>query len=337
MLPGRNLFSGLRNRPIWTPADFDSSLIVWLNAGRSTHTLGVTPRAYGTTPPVLTFAGTRTGGVYPYIQCDGAGALGVWTYKVSYDDGATFPHTGILSSGSATALPGIGSAITVAAAAGNAVTNNIWKPCVDTVNDLSGNSNHGSKSVVTKQPLIRPGAFNGLVTWDHESGGAGKGLDTPSLTLGTFTLFEVLKMTAGANTYISVHNNDVGTHSMYDGIGPSLRVVRAGVTSGKNVSAAWISSGSPLISVCQTFGGTHATHLAYKNGVLQSTTNTAANDPGTSTVAGALHIGHWQDETSSSVVFPGLKREVVVLNRQVTDAEAMLLHQWAKYDSLLTS
>lgn len=328
--PGSSHWTQWSNRRPWTPLEFGSSLVVWINASRSAITLGGTPRAYGTTPPAVTYTGTLTGGVTPYLQIDLLGARGTATFKVSYDDGSTFPHTGILTAATVT-LPGIGSAITANFPVGTYATNNIYKACVDTASDLSGSSNAGTKTDVTKQVLYRTAAFNGRPAFDWETGGAGKGLDTPSISLGAFSIFVVEQMTA-TNVYVAIHSSD-SAHQFYDGTSQTSKIVRSSVTSQKSLTAGWISTGSPLLSILQTYGGAHATHLLYKNGVDQNASSVVANDPGTSAQAGVLHIGHWQTESSAAVVFQGLQREIIVLNRAVTAAEAARLHQWAKQDS----
>lgn len=306
-------------------AIFGSSLLVesWLDRG---VTLGTVPRAQGTSPPVLTYGGVRTGGVFPYIQCDGAGALGVWTYKVSYNDGASFPYTGILSSGTPTALPGPGGAITVSAAAGDASTDNIWQPIAAQVDDISGNANHASESTAANRPLLRAAAFNGKPALDFGVGTT-FGLTTPNVSYGPHTILIALRGDASSG-YACTHGTVGGASYDYifcQNTAGSL-IFRSGLGTGRNVSATWLSDGARR-TVVRSFNGTVATHLLYRNGVADTTSSSVVNnDPGTDALSGPFRIGYDHAKAGS---FRGLICGWAVLNRACTAAEAAFLHTYA--------
>ncbi len=313
-----------RNSRIWQPAYLGNVVAEsWADEGVTQHTV---PRGQGTTPPVLTYSGAGLvgGRVVPYIQCDGAGALGVWTYKVSYDDGATFPHTGVLSSGSATPLPGVGSAISVAAAAGNAATNNIWESLAAKVNDRNG-TNHATQAEAANMPIVRAKGFNGRPALDWgSSGSAGKKLDLPSISLGAFSLFLVLRGDASSGHPL-VHNVDAGANGMYMyGTHPCDRIERGGVVTAKDASP-WLQDGVRK-TACITYNGTHASNLFYVNGAAVSTLDVATGDPGTAAAVGAVYIGAQQAGISP---FRGVFAGWIIANRAFSASEVAALHRYA--------
>lgn len=282
----------------WLPRDLGCILVEsWLDNGA---TIGDTPRSQGTTPPVLTLSaspgGSLTSTVFPYVQVDGAGARGTATFKVSYDDGATFPHTGIQTAATNT-LPGIGAHITANWAAGTYATNNIYEPLAAQVVDVSGKSNHGSEATAANRFILRAVGFNGKPCLD--SGAASTlGLQTPTISIGVGFYFIVVQGNASTQ-YVLLHGADnAPSHSyIWGSTGNSLQNIRSNVLSAKNVSANWIRDGVRK-TVCMAFNGTHASNLGYVDGVQVSTTDTAAtNDPGVGVVTSPLYIGYSQNKT----------------------------------------
>ncbi len=314
---------------VWTPSrDLPGTILeCWADDSITLHT---TPRSQGTSPPVLTFGGTLTGNVFPYIQCDAAGALGVWTYKVSYNDGATFPHTGILSSGSPTALPGIGSAITVSAAAGNAATNNIWQPLATAARDVTGLGNHPAEATAANCTIARAVAFNGRPCFDFGTAGT-FGFTTPSVTIGPFSVFIVARGDASSG-YAFVTGTDVAANGGYL-VGTDVGATRtsyvsrsSSASSRKDGVTSFMRDGTRR-TYAQTFDGTHAGHKLYRNGVdISAATGVESADPGTGTFSAALRIGYSQVKATG---FRGLMPGFVVANRAWTAAEVAQLHQYA--------
>lgn len=318
-----------QKRRAWLPRDLGGNVCEsWADQG---VTLGTIPRSQGTSPPVLTFSGTLTGTAFPYVQIDstaGGTALGQATYKVSYDDGATFPHTGIVTSGTPTALPSVGSAILASFAAGPFNTNNIYQPLVAQASDLSGQSTHGTEATAANRMIARAVAFNGRPAFDCGTAGT-FGLTTPSVSLGAYSVFILLRGDAGS-TWTFVHNaiaNGVGSEIFDRSTFNVSLVPPAGVgsKSAKNITTTWLSDGVRR-SVAVTFNGTHATHLAYRNAVLDTTADATAHDPGTATRSGALYFGYPPAKSSGH---QGLIAGWVVGNRAWTAAEVARLHAYA--------
>lgn len=118
---------------------------------------GSTLLASGTTPPVLTFTGTISGAYVPVrVECTLLGALGVWTGRVSYDGGSTFPQT--FTSAATVACTGAGAGLTLNIAAGAAVVDNAWKATCSQVDDYSGAALHAVQATAGRQPVVTIGA-----------------------------------------------------------------------------------------------------------------------------------------------------------------------------------
>lgn len=327
MIPPR-WYSGMRGRPIWTPAEFGSSLILWMNLSRAA-TLGATLRATGTTPPVLTI----TGGTTPYefyIRCPTTGGTrGTWLLDWSIDGGATLVQTGVTSAATV-ALGSTGWTLNIAA--GTAATNNVWQATVETPGDVSGLANHPTMATAANQALYRATACNGRPCLDFETGANGRGYITPSISFGAHAIMGVVRSDSGSRMLLERRlNTDVDF--LYN-ISPSSFIDRANVISGKNVNAGpWLDDGV-VRTFARSFNGTHATHLLYRNGVLDTTTNTIASaDPGTGLLNLPMSIGRPVSGTTDP--FKGLYRELVVINRAATPVEVALYQNWARYDSLL--
>lgn len=322
---GRVAASGRFLRQGWTPSLLGNIVAEsWLDGG---VTMGGTPRSQGTSPPILTYTGTLTDGVWPYVQIDsvaGGTGLGQATFKVSYDDGATFPHTGILTDASV-AMPGVGSAITANWPAGPYNVNNIYQPLCSQVNDVNG-INHSSESIAANQPILRSVAFNGKQTLDFGVGTT-FGLSTPSVTIGLFSVFIIGRGDA-LNGYGFVTGTDVAANGGYllGGNNRSSYISRSSVASSRVVSATWMRT-SQRLSFCQTFDGTHGGHRLYQNGVdVSAGSGPETSNPGTGTFSASLRIGYPQTKTSS---WRGLISGWIVFSRALTSVEVEKLQQYA--------
>jgi hypothetical protein len=312
-------------RRLWLPRDLGLMVESWLDNGA---TLGDTPRAQGTTPPVLNLSaspgGSLTSTVFPYVQIDGAGARGAATFKVSYDDGATFPHTGIQTAATNT-LPGVGAHITANWAAGTYATNNIYEPLAAQVADVTGKGLHAAEATAANRMILRAVGFNGRPCLD--SGVASTlGLQTAAFSLGVGFLFIVMQGSASTQQ-VMLHGPDTSSHtSIWGTTNNSVQATRAAVSSAKNVSVGWLQDGARK-TVCLGFDGTHASLKVWVNGAAVSLTDTALiSNPGTVAVSGALQIGYRQTKTN------GLRGKVagwVCGARYPTDADVAMLHAYA--------
>lgn len=297
----------------------------WIEDGA---TLGDTPRSQGTTPPVLTYSasvgGSLTGNVFPYVQIDGAGARGTATFKVSYDDGATFPHTGILTAATNT-LPGIGAHITANWAVGTYATNNIYQPLCAAVADATGLGNNAVQATASRMPILRMVAFNGKRCLDYGTGTT-FALEIANVTLpGDWSYFSILQGNASSG-YIATHVTD-GSSYVFSRNNAAGSVIRVAGASQWNVTstANWCADGVRR-TMAMTSDGTHAGHALWRNGVAEALTNLSAGNPGTATANGTFFIGNRQLFDSS---FRGLKAGWVIGSRCWSAQENLFLHNYA--------
>jgi hypothetical protein len=313
-------------RRIWMPRDLGLVVESWCDDGL---TLGDTPRASGTTPPVLTLSaspgGSLTGKVFPYIQIDGAGTRGTATFKVSYDDGATFPHTGIVTAAT-NVLPGIGAHITANWAAGTYATNNIYEPlCAAGPPDVSGHGAVAVQATAANQLPARMVAFNGKPCLDWGLGVAGRVMATPNVSVGAFFWFAVLRGDASSGHPL-LHNVDAGANGAYIfRTAPGSRVERNGSGSTKSATGAWTADGVRK-TIAGSYDGTHAGHLLWVNGVQVATTDHVIANPGTATATGPLRLGGQQ---AGNFNFRGLLAGWVMGTRPPTAVEMLRLHNYA--------
>jgi hypothetical protein len=118
---------------------------------------GTTLRATGTTPPAITFTGTRVGRPCPItIKCPTTGgARGTWIGKVYYDGGTNAAET--FTSAATVALTGRGYGLVLNIPTGNAATDNVWKATIGTWQDQSGHGKNFGQSTASAQLAITVG------------------------------------------------------------------------------------------------------------------------------------------------------------------------------------
>lgn len=312
---------------VWTPHQLDG--LIAMSFADDGVTLHDTPRSQGTTPPVLTLSaspgGSLTSTVFPYVQIDGAGTRGTATFKVSYDDGATFPHTGIQTAATNT-LPGIGAHITANWAAGTYATNNIYQPLATQLGDLTGNGRNAVQATAAACAIARAVGFNGKPCLDFGSGTT-FGYAISNITLGPYTLFAIVRGDASSE-YLAVHITDASTNGSYTycQLANASSIARGSVVSQRRVNATWLADGTRR-SVGISFDGTHAGHVIYRNGVAEVPVDgPATSDPGTGTVNGTLHIGRSQAGGNG---FRGRIAGWAIFNRSCTATEHSFLHNYA--------
>lgn len=191
-------------------------------------------------------------------------------------------------------------------------------------NDQSGNNNHAvglaNISYVLNALTGKPMA---------KSVGVGK-LDVANITLGAFTLAMLVSGTAGGSMgYLAVHNSDSGSVDgsyFYGQTGATSFVRRSGSSRTLNVSSDWLASKQLTRLAIQKYG---AEHRLFRNGVSMASSGTV--DAGS--VTATLYLMNSQ---SSSSAFNNLLGEVVLYNRELSDAEIAQLsgyfHQgWSTY------
>jgi phage gp36-like protein len=93
----------------------------------------------GTLPPTITLSGAPSGTISFVVQCLTAGALGTWSGQWSADGGATWTA---FTSAASVVLGSTG--VTVAIAAGNASTDNVWTSSTPTLSITIETSRDGN-------------------------------------------------------------------------------------------------------------------------------------------------------------------------------------------------
>lgn len=316
------------SRRQWQPRDLNAEVLE-LRADRDV-TLGTTPRAAGTTPPVLTWSGVLTPAQELCVQIDLLGARGTSTFKWSEDGCSTFKATGIVTAATNDLATTQGT-VTLAWPVGTYATDNVYRATVASVVDQTNLGNTAAEATASRQLLYRATGFNGRPAFDWGTGGSSRGLSVTSLTLGAHTIFILGRGDANAE-YAAVHITDASTNGSYTYCfaGFSTLIARGSVVSSFNVTGAnaWFSDGTRR-SVAIAFDGTHAGHILYRDAVAVTPTGGSGSDPGTGTVAGGFFIG--RSGTLASV-FRGVQTTVRVFSRALTAAEVARVHA---YDTTL--
>jgi hypothetical protein len=314
MLRGSSHWAGWARRKLWTPEEFGSSLISWWNTRLSTLTLGGTPLASGAAPPVVTYTGTLTGPVVPYLQIDGAGARGVATFKVSYDDGATFPHTGILTAASV-ALPGVGSAITANFATGtDYATDNVYQSVCESLTDLSASANHASQGTAAQRPLVRANSGRRILRSDGVN--------------DSLRLAQNVSITVGSIVFVG---NKISGTSYRTGVSLARMFLATSLSAGEwgGYADADIVSGATLDATPK-----HLTQVVRAANDIDLYTNAASkvtrtNGTGFPSRGASDLLGQGVSTQITNSDF----YEALIFDRALTEAEVIQLYNWARYDS----
>lgn len=299
-------------------------VILWLRADMGI-TLGGTLKAQGTSAPAWTLSGTSTTQVAPHFAIDsvaGGTALGQATYKWSMDGGSTYVATGVTTATGPTALGTTG--LLVAQAVGPYNIDNTWDATVSAWADQSGNANHATQAIASRQPVFSLSGFNGFSCLDYGSVGSGLGLATPSVTFGVHTLMAAVRGDANSGTIIEAAN-DAGNASLFCGSNGST-VSRGGLASIRNPGGSWVRD-AVRRTVGRTYGGTHAKHLVYVQGVDAAAPENPSftNDGGTTPAAGVIRIGGLG--ATFTTCLRGVLREVIVLGDNAPPSVMLSLHR----------
>jgi len=300
-----------RSSPLFYKSQYD--LRFWGRTNRGI-TLDPTLRATGTTPPVATISaaagGSLTCQVGLHVEIDNVGAgtgLGQATYKWSSNNGTSYVATGVTTAAGPTALGTTGLAIAFAAGPYN--INNKWDATAATIVDWSGLGNHATALIARQVPFSLAG-FGGYPCLDFGTART-FGYSTPAIVLGVQSLIVAVRGDGNCG-YVLTHGGD--DNYVFGNAGSSIRANRGATASQKAVSATWIRDGVRKV-VGVSFNGTHATHLAYVNGVDQAATTLTNADPGVGTISAALGIGC--NPSSFSLGTAGVIHEVMAFGKAI--------------------
>lgn len=171
--------------------------------------------------------------------------------------------------------------------------------------------NHAIQATGTNQPLYRTSGINSIASIDFD--GSNDYLATGNTTFGVFTQFVVFKL-AGTAGMITERGSGAAGDYIYGTTGNTTKVART-LTSAKELTADWSTDDTTKI-VTKRYGGTHATHRLWINGVDQSPTG-AGDDPGTDSYTNVINIGG----RTTSLPIDGYIGEIIYYNRELSDSE----------------
>jgi hypothetical protein len=192
--------------------------------------------------------------------------------------------------------------------------------------DQSGNGNNAVQATAGNQPAYSATGYDGLPCVDWGTGAGGRDLVVASLSLGLYTMVGAIRADA-VSGYFLVHNSDTTNGSYIYGIANNaFNINGAGVDSGYNVVANWLSDGVRR-TVSVNYGGTHATHFSWRNGTPDVDVSTNAGEPGSGVATGPLYLGNSQANTG---LYKGVMAEVIVYNRSLSAQELTLVHTYLK-------
>lgn len=199
---------------------------------------------------------------------------------------------------------------------------------VSTWQDQSGNGNHLLQTTVASKPTYDLAVQNSLpgVLYD----GVDDMLSLASLSLGTFTVFTVFKMTGTAGLLYQ-HSADANANAgcyLYGTTNATINVRRDASLSAKELSANWAVDNAAKLTT-HRYGGTHASHVLRINRSLQSLNNFVGRtaDPGTGSVSAIWTLGR---QNSGILPCNGYIFEHIVVNRECTDAEVARCEAYLK-------
>lgn len=221
--------------------------------------------------PVLTLTGTRTSphATPIWVVCDTTGgALGVWQYKIYYNETGTGTPDMSGVSAATVALTGAAAGLTLNIAAGTANTSFVSRACAQTcVEYVAGGSSNYVQSTAASAPIIaKIGGRIGLLT----TGGRymASSLDLPAPTVWLAAVFR-LNATPGSNGviyggdtgyFMSVRSLSTGGIDQFNGtVANPIAAPTVGVVS--RLEAKWSNSTADYLkcgSTISTLPGTNA-------------------------------------------------------------------------------
>lgn len=202
------------------------------------------------------------------------------------------------------------------------------------ITQLLDRSSNGNDSVVQSTSTKRPSSvntLNGLTTMTFDGGDC---IQTPSISLTTFTIYCLFHdlTSLGLLYEQSANANSNSGIFLYPSDNDSARVNKSSTVSTKIVASNWgLNQDWPIIAVHQ-YGGTHASHRVWINNASNTPLTNGVNgtsDPGTAATNALFNIG--ARDNATSLGFTGRMAAFMVfsprLNGFKQDAVARYLSQ----------
>lgn len=322
--------------------------------GAAVITLGGTPYATGTAPPVMTLTGTLLfgAGAAPGIRVEinsvsGGTARGQAFFRVSYDSGATWALAGAGGqlTAATVALDGAASGVTLNFPVGTYGTDQVWEGTVTRFRSTEGNSYTFDQATASAMPILRKAAVNpeakdalacgvgGVTRWMASTDAAVVALFTgdPALTVMGRVAYDVVD---AVGTWLSACSSaDPTNHKrrfqqIATGVG---RLAHAGTRGDGVIAASSTTTADPTVTTaahneCWTFPGANGGTTCEVDGVGKALTATASdwvNGGATTMVPTRVAIGCEADSTPSSA-FAGLIYRFTVFNTALSSGDRAL-------------
>lgn len=301
-------YGSLARGSSFSPLQQPVNLVGWFRADKGI-TLGDTPLASGTAPPVVTLSGTLVQSLGLYIQIDGAGVLGVATFKWSVDNGVSFVATAVLT-GASVALGTTG--ITAAFTVGAYLTNNIYKATVASWADQSAAGNALTQATAGQQPLFTTSGRNNKpaitventrVCWLNRA-------NANLFGAGAYTIIQVVQ-SGQTSAQVSFGNtNAAGSAGVYTGPGANRVVTHPGAFGATGGTA---TTNYEIWSLRRAAASAPTLRI---NRVSQALAGAGAGlvDPGGAAV---LHLGA---SAAGASQWLGVFSEAILYNAAISDA-----------------
>lgn len=153
--------------------------------------------------------------------------------------------------------------------------------------DSSLVSGDAVQAVAGLQPVYKINVINGLPVVRFTNDYA----VSPSVSLTDFAVYSVFQAPAGGIVYEHGPNATASPGCyLWNANGGSINASRGALVQTRKDAGVWGVGAVPLLSE-HYYGGTHATHLLYKNASLLSTSDITVGDPGNSEVTDTFTVG----------------------------------------------
>jgi hypothetical protein len=254
-------------------------------------TLGTTPFASGTAPPAVTISGALTPALGLYIQCDGAGTLGVGapTFKWSEDNGSTFRATQVPMAASVN-LATTNGTIAVAFPAQAYLTDNIYRATVQTILDRGPRGHDITNATAAQQGLCIANAKNGHYGVRLDGVNDWYTGTWSTVAAQPFTDFIVYKSIGGpgaSGAHDIIYDGGVAGHCILISDSTPQLILNAGASI---TYAASVANGAYAIVTGQY---NTAAGILRVNGVQRATGSLSTNVPGGFTLGALANNTRW--------------------------------------------